>query len=411
MNDTLRQFRDFFVSLKLTVVLLAFGMVLVFLSTLDQVHLGIWGIQEKWFRSFFVLHDVRGVPVPIFPGGYLVGGLLLINLISAHLYRLKLEWRKAGIQLIHSGVIVLLVGELITGILQEDFQMTIVEGGSRSYSESFRDYEVAVIDVTDPKHDEVVAIPDTLFSRGGDIQHAKLPFRVVPQYYFPNSSARPRAQVANAPPIEADKGALAPRYVVTEQPQDYRTNGRNVPAALVKLVGPEGALGTWLLRPEIPVLRPSEDGGPPQLGSDSAAPERFDYGGRTYELSLRLVRAYHPFSIRLLKVTHDNYVGTNDPKNFSSRIEIKTPGGKDDREVLIYMNNPLRYGGYTFFQHQMEAARGLTGLQVVSNPGWLLPYIACLMMTVGLLLQFGVSLWGFIKKRRAKTAPAKTAAA
>lgn len=410
MNDTLRQFRDFFVSLKLTVVLLAFGMVLVFLSTIDQVHLGIWGIQEKWFRSFFVLHDVRGVPVPVFPGGYLIGGLLLINLISAHLYRLKLEWRKAGIQLIHSGVIVLLVGELITGILQEDFQMTIVEGGARSYSESFRDYEVAVIDVTDPKHDDVVAIPDTRFSRGGEIEHAKLPFKVVPQFYFPNSAAQPRAQVPNAPPVEANKGALAPRYVVTEQPIDYRTNGRNVPSALVKLVGPEGALGTWLLRPEIPVMRAGENGAP-ELGIDSAAPERFDYSGRTYELSLRLVRAYHPFSIRLLKVTHDNYVGTDLPKNFSSRIAIKSPDGRDDREVLIYMNNPLRYGGYTFYQHQMEAARGLTGLQVVSNPGWLLPYVACIMMTVGLLLQFGLSLWGFIKKRRAKTATAKPAVA
>ena len=411
MNDTLRQVRDFFVSLKLTVVLLAFGMVLVFLSTLDQVSLGIWGIQEKWFRSFVVLHEVRGATIPIFPGGYLVGGLLLINLISAHLYRLKLEWRKAGIQLIHTGVIVLLVGELITGILQEDFQMTIVEGGSRSYSESFRDYELAVIDVTDPKHEDVVAIPDTLFSRGGEIQHAKLPFKVVPQFYFPNSAAQPRAQVPNAPPVEANKGALAPRYVVTDQPIDYRTNGRNVPSALVKLVGPEGELGTWLIRPEIPVLRASPGGGPPQLDTDSAAPERFDYGGRTYELSLRLVRAYHPFSIRLLKVTHDNYVGTQDPKNFSSRIEIKTPGGKDDREVLIYMNNPLRYGGYTFFQHQMEAARGLTGLQVVSNPGWLLPYIACIMMTAGLLLQFGLSLRAFIAKRRAKATATKPAVA
>ncbi len=410
MSDALRLLRDFFVSLKLTVVLLALGMVLVFLSTLDQVHLGIWGIQEKWFRSFVVIHDTGSARLPVFPGGYLIGGLLLINVISAHLYRLKLEWRKAGIQLIHSGVIVLLVGELITGILQEDFQMTIIEGGSRSYSESFRDYELAVTDVTDPKHDDVVAIPDTLFSRGGEIQQAKLPFKVVPQFYFPNSVAQPRAQVPNAPPVEADKGALAPRYVITEQPIDYRTNGRNVPSALVKLVGPEGALGTWLLRPEIPVMRAGQNGAP-ELGSDSAAPERFDYRGRTYELSLRLVRAYHPFSIRLLKVTHDNYVGTDLPKNFSSRIEIKTPGGADDREVLIYMNSPLRYGGYTFYQHQMEAARGLTGLQVVSNPGWLLPYIACIMMTAGLLLQFGLSLRAFIAKRRAKTTAAKLAAA
>jgi hypothetical protein len=171
-------------------------------------------------------------------------------------------------------------------------------------------------------------------------------------------------------------------------------------------VGTEGPIGTWLLRPEIPVLRASPDGGQPSLGVDATNPERFEHAGRTYELSLRLVRTYHPFSLRLLKVTHDNYVGTDTPRNFSSRVEIKTPDGRDDREVLIYMNNPLRYGGFTFYQHQMEAARGLTGLQVVSNPGWLLPYIACIMMTLGLILQFGLSLRTFIAKRRATPQPA-----
>ena len=58
----------------------------------------------------------------------------------------------------------------------------------------------------------------------------------------------------------------------------------------------------------------------------------------------------------------------------------------------------------------MEAARGLTGLQVVRNPGWLLPYIACVMMTLGLVLQFGLSLFAFNAKRRAKaTAQPKAA--
>ena len=70
------------------------------------------------------------------------------------------------------------------------------------------------------------------------------------------------------------------------------------------------------------------------------------------------------------------------------------------------MNNPLRYGGYTFFQYQMDSSRGQTGLQVVRNPSWLLPYIACIMMTFGLLLQFGLSLRAFIAKRRTTAKPA-----
>ena len=44
-------------------------------------------------------------------------------------------------------------------------------------------------------------------------------------------------------------------------------------------------------------------------------------------------------------------------------------------------------------------------LQVMRNPGWLLPYLACGLMTVGLLVQFGIHLTGFFRKRAA--APAR----
>src|SRR5688500_714612 len=40
----LRDGGDFLVSLKLTIVLLVFSMVLVFAATLDQVNLGIWAV-------------------------------------------------------------------------------------------------------------------------------------------------------------------------------------------------------------------------------------------------------------------------------------------------------------------------------------------------------------------------------
>ena len=77
MNDAVRQFRNFFVSLKLTVVLLALSIILIFAATIDQVNLGVWAVQEKYFRSFFVLARAGNIPIPVFPGGYFVGGLLL----------------------------------------------------------------------------------------------------------------------------------------------------------------------------------------------------------------------------------------------------------------------------------------------------------------------------------------------
>src|ERR1019366_3845395 len=76
-----------FTSLKLTVVLLALGLLLVFWGTLAQVNLGLYKAQNDFFRSFFIYWQPAGssLRLPIFPGGYLIGGLLLINLFAAHL--------------------------------------------------------------------------------------------------------------------------------------------------------------------------------------------------------------------------------------------------------------------------------------------------------------------------------------
>jgi ABC-type transport system involved in cytochrome c biogenesis permease subunit len=131
-----------------------------------------------------------------------------------------------------------------------------------------------------------------------------------------------------------------------------------------------------------------------------AAPQTFEYGGRQWALALRSKRNYQPFSLTLLKFSHDRYAGTQIPKNFSSQLRLVTPDGKDDREVIIYMNNPLRYGGLTFYQAGFENNDRTTVLQVVRNPSWLFPYVACTLMGVGLLYQFTFHLVGFVRRRR-----------
>jgi hypothetical protein len=64
------------------------------------------------------------------------------------------------------------------------------------------------------------------------------------------------------------------------------------------------------------------------------------------------------------------------------------------------MNNPLRYAGLTFYQAGFENDDKTTILQVVRNPSWTMPYIACTLMTLGLIIQFGIHLFAFIGRRR-----------
>lgn len=379
MKPFLIEIRDFFVSLKLTVVLIAFSMLLVFAATLDQVNLGIWAVQEKYFRSFIVYTQAGPATVPIFPGGYVIGGLLLINLIAAHIYRFTFAWRKVGVLLTHFGLILLLIGELLSGLWQEDSHLRLNEGETKNYIESYRHNELVFVDTTDAQFDDVVGIPEELLARKVAIQHPKLPFRVVPKTYYPNSVLQ--ARPANGPAAQATAG-FGERILAAPQPITYRPNEVNMPTALFELIGPAGSLGTYLASPQI------------------VMPQEFTHEGRKWKLTFRTKREYQPFSLTLVKFSHDRYPGTEIPKNFSSRVKIKSPDGRDDREALIFMNNPLRYAGLTFYQAGFENNDRTTILQVVRNPSWLLPYIACGLMTVGLLAQFGIHLAGFVGQRR-----------
>ncbi len=387
MRELYREFVRFFISLRLTVALLALSALLVFFATIDQVHLGIWVVQEKWFKSLIVLQDIKGFPVPVFPGGYFIGGLLLLNLVAAHAKRFAFSWKKAGIQLVHFGLILLLLGELFTGLFQEEYQMRLDEGQTRNYSESWRLNELAIIDTSPANEDIVTVIPEERLARAAGkqegIEVSALPFRVVPRAYYPNAALADKGQ---SPPMlkpvenTATRG-LGPRFLLAPLPMTYKQNERNLPAALVELVGPEGSLGVFLVSTML------------------TQPERFSYAGREWSMSLRFQRAYKPYSLTLLDFSHDRYAGTDIPKNFSSRVRLTTADGVNDREVLIFMNNPLRHDGMTFYQAGFDNNDRTTVLQVVRNPSWVIPYLSCLLMAVGLFWQFGWHLAGFIARR------------
>ena len=383
MISLLRSLRDLFVSLRLTVTLLLLGMMLIFAATLDQVNLGTWAVQQKYFHSFIIYVPLGRFAVPVFPGGYAIGGLLLLNLIAAHVYRFAFTWRKLGIQLAHSGLILLLVGELLSGIWQRDYHMRLSDQETKNYGESYRDNELVVIDTSDSSFDQVVAIPEAVVERKAPIQHPKLPFRVIPKTYYPNSMLQARAPSAAPDAVNQATAGFGETIVAIPQPVTFRPNESNTPTAFVEIVGSDKSIGVFLVSTQI------------------VMPQEFSYAGRSWKIAFRPTRAYQPFSLTLLKFSHDRYPGTEIPKNFSSSLRLKTADGHDDRDVLIYMNSPLRYAGVTVYQAGFENNDRTTILQVVRNPSWILPYIACALMSLGLSLQFGMHLVGFVRKRTA----------
>ena len=373
-----------FSSLKLTVACLALGCVLVFWGTLAQVHLGLFKAQNEFFRSFFIYWQPAGgsFQIPVFPGGYLLGTVLLINLLAAHLRYYQPGKRKIGIALIHLGVVLLLVGQFLTDFLSRESALHLRIGGTKNYSEAERAYELAVIDTTDKNSEKVVAIPCSLLARQGEAGNAALPFTVRVNAFYANSELAEKAGPGFTP-VKTTTG-IGSGFWWREVPRETSMDRVDLPSASVEIAAPRGSLGTFLVSAML------------------TQPQSFTFNNHSYEMLLRPERFYMPFSLTLLQFHHDRYPGTDIPKNFSSRVRLQNPATGENREVLIYMNNPLRYQGETFYQASYDPDDGGSILQVVHNPSWLTPYLACVMVGAGLTWQFLSHLIPFLKRRKAR---------
>ena len=378
----LKSLFNFFSSLKLTVASLVAGCVLVFWGTMAQVHLGLYKAQNEFFRSFFIFWQPGdgGLKIPIFPGGYLLGTVLLINLLAAHLRFYQPGKRKIGIMLIHLGVVLLLVGQMLTDALSRESALHLRIGQTKNYSEAQRNYELAVTDITDRKSENVVAIPETLLVRRGKASNPALPFEVRLKTFYANSdvSDKPESGLRPVPQTAGFDG-----YYWRQLPRETAMDRVDMPSAIVELTGSNDAPARYLVSAFIEQPRP------------------FTWNGRSYEMALRPERYYMPFSLKLLEFHHDNYPGTDIPKNFSSRVRVENPQTGEDRDVLIHMNSPLRYSGLTFYQASYDPDDGGSVLQVVRNPGWLTPYVSCLLVGAGLIVQFLQHLIPFLQRRMA----------
>lgn len=382
-------------SLRLTVVLLAMSMVLILAGTLAQVNEGVWTAVARYFRSpftwiefqLFVPRKIAKIPGAMpFPGGLTLGLLLFFNLLAAHFSRFKLSWKRAGIITAHIGVLLLLVGEFVTGAAAKEGNMTIWEGSSSSFTEDTRTAELAIVDPADPEKDNVIVIPGRMLASSlGTISRDVMPFDVTINEYMPNSRLLGPMQTTAVQKAKADTGA-GTQVAATPAPTASGVDASNVdiPSAYITVsTKDKQKLGNYLV----------------SVYLDS--PQTVELNGKIYEIALRFTRTYKPYSLHLIKFRHDRYVGTDKPRNFSSQVRLVDPDRHVDREVTISMNNPLRHAGETFYQASFKQGDSGTVLQVVRNPGWLLPYVSCGLVTLGLVAHFGIRLATSSRRRLA----------
>jgi cytochrome c biogenesis protein ResB len=299
-----------------------------------------------------------------------------------------MTWRRTGIWMIHSGIVLMMLGELVTGLYAVEGHMRITVDESTNFIEYGSSPELAFVDASDVAKDRVTAIPTARLKRGGLISDDKLPFDVEVVQYMVNS------QLGDARPGDTNRAnrGLGLQLIAVERPEgvgidpDQKFDMASTYVTLKDKKTGE-TLGTYMLSVEL------------------IQPEHVEVDGKVYQMSLRFKRSYRPYTFRLDKLNATFYPNTEVPKDYSSFIHLSDPQEKEERDVRIWMNHPLTYAGETFYQigvHQDERGRWrMSTLQVVRNPGWVLPYLSCLLVACGMLFHFGLNLVRFVERRAA----------
>lgn len=365
MNNFRQQFKNIpliqrFASIKITVVCLMLLFILTFWGTVAQVKEGLYLAQHRFFFSWGFL----GFGFLPFPGAKLVLWVLFINLVSVSITRFVYKWSHVGIVLIHVGLLTYFFSAFVTFYATKESNVTLLENESAHVSLSYHDWELAVWKNTNEQNKKVYAVDTTHAHNLSNFELPDLGFAVVVDDYHKNTQAL-RGQDARLKGVRNDSGiqSLKPAAFQIE-PE------KNIPGGIFTIIGGGGKQKILLYGAE-------------------GKPTRLKIGDTIFNFQLQRKRFQLPFLITLKKFDMEKYPGTEIAKSYQSLVEITHQ--HLDREVLIYMNHPLRHKDYTIYQASYsidQMGRMRSTLAVVQNAGRVLPYISSLVTFAGLAIHF-----------------------
>ena len=296
--------------------------------------------------------------------------------------------RKAGIVVIHAGILMLMIGEMYTTYSATEQRMKLEEGGSSQFTFNIEAVEFAVISTNDDGTERVVVVPAGNLKKLGTFADERLPFQIRTIRFFENSALE---QIEPSAPNLATRGIgrfVKARPIGVKKGTDTNQVA-DIAAAYVQLLSTDSSadLGTFLVSQSL-YLNPSFD-------LDTVVVD-----GQTYQIGLRFKHYYKPYTIDLIDTNRTNYVGTMTPRTYSSEFRLNDHVSGVTAVKKISMNNPLRYNNETFYQsgHDIVDGKEYSVLQIVQNTGWMIPYVCCSFVGFGLLVHFLSSFSSFLEK-------------
>jgi ABC-type transport system involved in cytochrome c biogenesis permease subunit len=300
--------------------------------------------------------------------------------------------KRAGIVVLHSGIGLMMFYELHVAMTAIEMQMHLEEGETSSFVSDIRTYELAIVDKSIAGEDRVTAIPRSMIVKGNTLDIQELPFKITIQDLMDNSNLRGLGREVN--PATAGLGLewfVEPKKAGSGTDMESKVD---MAAAYVTLTDrtTNEPIGTYLTSMALAYFLDETDTIKVKVGDQV----------KRFELALRPKRYYKPYQFRLKDVRKEDYLGTSTPKNYASTVHIDDKDRNVNEDKTIWMNNPLRFANETFYQSsfvpETDTASEKTVLSVVANSGWMMPYVAYMLVAVGMLAHFLILLVRFLMR-------------
>jgi hypothetical protein len=317
--------------------LLLWLMILLVTGTIAQQSQGLYYAQQTYFSSYFLVFNL--IPVP---GTYTVLAIIFFSLL-AKLYLDNWSIKKLGTLITHISGLLLLLGGFLTAHFSTEGYIELAHSEIKDYVSSYR--EVA-LKISNNERTSIVKInPDNFNLANKTIHFGNYTFQIT--NYCQHCT------------IVKNSLKKLPKAKDNEE--------------LKTIIG----LNIFQKNKQI-------NNSPIYLSKNSAS---YNLGKLT--LALESKRSYLPFRIKLRKFQPTTYPGTDIAQSFESEVTI-VENNKNIYDGVISMNNPLRYKGYTFYQSsyisQENTDNYITVLAVVYNLGQNFPYIASILLAIGIFI-------------------------
>lgn len=335
--------------------ILPFLMLLLIVGTIAQKTVGILGATEDYFASFY--YFLGFIPLP---GGLTLMMLFTLNLLAKFLFKSDWSWKKSGTIITHFGILILVLGGAVTLITSKEGYLVIPQGETRNQIEDYHQRQLVIRD------DKTIltAIPHNELHTGLKIKTPAIPFALTIDTYCFNCGITRRD--ANDQDGWTVPGKFMHLNTKAPNPQDE-----------MNMTGVEFTIDEkdkYLTFDKFPK--------PPQIKRD----------GKTYTIAIERATRPLPFSVSLTSFKQDLHPGTEMARAYQSTVTVTD--GTLSWPAVIAMNEPLRYKGYTLYQSSFDESgeKPYTVLAVVENKGRIFPYIATLVIALGLILHLGLRL-------------------